>query len=857
MNQRFGAACALILLTFLTSLGRAGVCTEVRSATSIGMRNDLVAVGFDTRYGALTTLKNLATNDEYLKGDAKDGNPFRAYVDTTQLPAVLTLADPYPIQPVEDAMGGKMVDPAACVLAHSSFSREGTSGVLRLTLKHSQTNLQFELRVVLPDEDCAVDLELSVVNDGTSPRQVMVALPYLTALSLGPDRETNLGVRLVAFGQSLAPAWKNSGDLYGRVWGAQWNAVYDVAAGEALGIIARDAELKSKVVRRFPGGGMSIFYTDRHKLTAGERISFPTAQLIVSSGNWKPIARRYGQWLRSTFKLRSRPTWLDDVDLYVGPWIPSPEAVQRARQTPNASGVFSSFRQLDRLYLVSNPDENASGTSGQYDLKEWAQWWQGVIRNKRYDAYHHTDGVYDVREDLGGVEAFREGVARVEKLGRYVGLYVASQTVRNDSPFFADFFPGTTPQDWLAMPRADTKLPAPDPKDGQQSFYMCTRYAPWQDHLAKTIAQLLRQTGARYVRIDEFAATSLVCHNPKHRHADPYESTADILEFLRKIRSAMDQVDPQTALFTESATDITAMYVDGTLNAWSTGPDIGPMRLVIPQFVGLSYHSGQVESALNGFICTAEYACNRAGFRNDHHENLWSPGLEKKPKSYPEAKEWTWPGQKLRWHELGHSFAEAVRRGDPTDVNPIGIGQDPDEWAATLWRSPKYWLMVCGNRAALRPHEPVRVKLPELPDSITSAYEFDTATLEMRQADLTRAPDGVYVTVSSGFAAVLLPTPECPAVIQVPNVPQIAQGTSAQVKLEAFAPWRRGAGGMEIDVAVPGLTVAPTRVRLPGIVSITAPEDSEPGSYALRINGAGCLRAKRWLTVLPTASPPR
>ncbi|MEY3023588.1 MAG: hypothetical protein RJA16_414, partial [Planctomycetota bacterium] len=30
---------------------------------------------------------------------------------------------------------------------------------------------------------------------------------------------------------------------------------------------------------------------------------------------------------------------------------------------------------------------------------------------------------------------------------------------------------------------------------------------------------------------------------------------------------------------------------------------------------------------------------------------------------------------------VGHSFVEAVRRGDPADADPLGIGQDREEWA--------------------------------------------------------------------------------------------------------------------------------------------------------------------------------
>ena len=477
-----------------------------------------------------------------------------------------------------------------------------------------------------------------------------------------------------------------------------------------------------------------------------------------------------------------------------------------------------------------------------------AQYWQGVIRHNRYDAYHHTDGVYDFREDLGGVQAFKEGVRRAGENGRVVGIYIASMTVRNDSTFFK-LHTGTRPEDWLKMESPDAKLPAPD-KDGHQSLYMCPRYDAWRDHLAGVVKRLMRETGAKYIRLDELGSATLVCHNPRHHHANPWSGTPETLAFLKAIRQAMDEVDPDAALFTEGAIDMFSQYCDGTLAMWSAGPDIAPMRLVLPEFVGLSYHWGQVDCALNGFITTDEYACNREGF---------AAGLEQRPKCYlpaPPSDPWgQWPGEdrsrpaslnvgKLRWHELGHTFVDAVRHGDPTDLNPVGLGQDPEEFAARLWRSPKYWLMVGGSRAAVRPAAPVRVKLPELPDAVRSAWEFDVQSLAMRDAQLERTADGIFVTLTAGFSAVLLPLPECPPLVQMDGVAPLSNAKPSELKLAAFSPWRKDLQPFEVSVDAPGLKVSPSHLVLPGAVMVAASPDTEDGSHFLRVTG-DCLRLKR------------
>jgi len=826
-----------VILSLAALLMVAGGCGQPEARIRATLENSAVSLAFDKRTGALVSLRNLATGDECLKKPGGAGNPFRLYVDTTELPWFMR-SDHVGREP--GALGGKLVDPANCTLIRSSSERVGGAGVLRLVYRHAEPDLTCELEVRLPDDDVAATFALTVRNSGEAAHHLMAASPYLSGLGLGSDPETNLAVRLLGFGQSRGKAWANAGGVYGWQWGGQWNAVYEKSLNEGLGLIVQDTTMRDKALCRHPGGIMNVFYFDNQPLKPGESVEYPAAQVIVHRGNWKVVARRYGRWFRSAFPLRRQPRWFDEVDMFLGTWIPHPRDVARHKRNPDNAGVLASFEQLPRLYL-----------NGHNDLQEWAQYWQGVIRHDIYHSYNHTDGVYDVRHDLGGAAGFRTGVVNVEKIGRFVGLYIASRSVRTDSIFFAEPYPGagTKPEDWFMMYRPKARLAKPTTR-GDQTVHMCVRYPPWQDHLAATIKRLLRETGARYVRIDEFGHTFLPCWNPAHKHESPFRAMPEVMEFLRKIRAAIDEVDSDIVLFTEGATDMLALYCDGTLNLWVPGPDIAPMRLTVPNYIGLSYHLGQVDCALNGFVPGTDYACNRYGWWNSHHGKLWSPGLEHKPKNYPKPEGdgyLPWPGGKLRWHELGASFVQAVRHGDPTDINPVGIDQDPEEWASRLWRAREYWLLVCGSRAAYGSETPVRVRLPELPESVRHAFEFDVETLAMRDATLERTNDGIFVTVVAGFSAVLLPKPDCPPVVETSVLPILKPGEASRVKLTAFAPWRASTGDSKVTVAVPGLTVSPREATLPAMVTLKAPRDAESGAYKLLVKG-NSLPLKRWLT---------
>lgn len=818
----------VILIFFASPAQAADGVGEIDTVERVGLENGLVRIEFDRATGELVSLRNLDTDDEYLKETGGHGNPFRAYVDTTELPSALTHPWPELNPPVEGALGGKLIDGRNCILSTFSFERDDEATVLNLEMEHLEPRLLFKLRVKMPVHEPLVEMELTVVNNGVKSHKVMSAVPYLTGLGLGENRETNLGVRLREFGQSRAPAWSLNGDIYSRGWSGQWNAAYEPAMDEGIGMIIKDTDIIDKIIRRFEGGGMSVFYFDNVELSPGEEIKYPATEILVHRGDWKFTARRYAKWFDSAFELREVPEWVDEVDMFVGSWIPHPDSIAEAKKNPDVPGAFYDFRDIERLYLT-----------GYYDLKEWAYYWHSILKTDAYNAYDHTDGTYQIRHDLGGAPALHDGVARLEQLGRHTGFYVAAKTIRLDS----DFFIGKDPKDWMYMGRPDEEIP-----EGAQRIHACLGYKPWQDHIAHVCKRLLWETGAKYIRLDEAGMLFEACYNPAHNHPSPYyECTKWNLEFYRKVREAMDEVDPESLLFTEGGADFLNIYCSGSLRLWWPGGDIAPLKLAVPGYLGFSYGAGQIECALQGFICGNTSPISTGGGFSAHHDGIWGPGLEHFPPCYKE------PGrpESVRWHELGYSFVEAARHGDPTDINPTVPAYSEEElvnWDGRLWRSDKYWLMVCGNQAGIRPDKPVEVKLPELPAEIEYAYEFDFETLARRKVEIRRKNDGVYVTTHNGFSAVFFPKPECPPLVEMSQVSNIEFGSSAKIKFSSFSPWRKSEGSVKVDVDVRGLGGSVTSLKLPGEIQVTVPHIAEAGNYYILVSG-DCLGLKRWIKV--------
>ncbi len=790
-------------------MAQTGRCEQIQTETMVGLANGLVEVGFDIGSGALVSLRNRVTGDEYIKDPGPEGNPFRVWAGITKA---------YTLNAAPESLGGEPVEPAMCRLVDWSFERVGEAGVLKLVLHHVAHYLRFELQVRLPDEEVAADCTLTVRNDGDQAQSIMTAFPYLSGLRLGEQRESNLGLDLNICGAAGQPAWVNTGGIYGRArqMPMQWQAVYEPTKDEGLGFIVMDPDIRNKIIRRFPPAGMSVLYFPPEVLKSGEEYRYPTVRLLVHRGDWRVVARRYRQWFEGAFKLRQPPRWLDEVDLFKGSgpcWIPFPEAVAKAKQHPEAPGAFTSFRQLPRLYLGSHSD-----------LTEWAMYNSLVLSGERREAPQsviHADGTYYPREDIGGVTALREGVAAVHRIGRRMNFYVEGLIVHKDSELTL----GGGGQSW-------TRLDAPGHEYDRykEHWHMCPGCEEWQDHLAEVCKRLLWQTGADGIRLDSLGNYYVPCYNPAHHHDTPFGWNQWIRQLFRKVRAAMDEVNPQATLWTEQPVDFYHEYCDAALVQFCPGRDLAPMRLAVPSYRGIGYSlqdGGTTVRALNGWPGGIPHACA---------EERWWPD-----------KGWYKVGLALRWYELRATFREALLYGDPTDIDPRAP-EDP-EWVGRLWRTARYWLLVGGHLNASALKGPTRVKLPQLPDQVQWAYEFDAATLEMREAQLTRAPDGTYVTMESGFGAVLLPLPDCPPLVQMDDLPALSPGQEVTVDLNAFAPWREKLVEPNVTVTAPGLEVDGSgEVTLPASVQIKVPEGTEPGKYFISVSG-DCLPLKRWVEV--------
>ena len=659
---------------------------------------------------------------------------------------------------------------------------------------------------------------------------MMVAMPYLTGIALGPDKSTNRGVHLRGWGRAQGPAWTRAGGIYGPGWNMQWNAVYEPTLNEGLGLICIDRELKQqpgRLFRRFEPAGMSVLHYPSVELDPGEAMTVMPAELLVHEGNWRVVGKEYRSQISSYIHARRSPEWFR---LYpAGSWLNFPDPV--VTTALKERGENPTFAKL--------MPKRAAAT---FYRTQGYGWQQEFMADGHFSTYH---GEYDrIREDLGGVVSFREGVAAAKKLGRKPFVTVATVSVHPA----ANWLKGKKPQNYWLM---DHPFPSSFPGDTKyRNFFADVRYEPYQDHFSAMIGRLVASTGLDGIYLDEGGGDYYgPNYNPSLAPRSPFALGEKYpgIAFHRKLRAAVDAANPGAVITSENKNEMTLPFLDGAHHNTHPDREIQPFRLVYPRF-GSECLLGAIPALLNnlGSIVRDTIAYQwKVGFGDAHQESIKGKGSQA-PRPAVLAgmtdDEIARRTPSYRYAELRPTLRDWVLHGDVTNEDPVAMVDDArtDEFVARLWKAPRYWLLTAGHFAGWEQETPVVFKLPELPDDIVSALEFDLENLTVTPAPIDRSDRGIFVTVHHGFSAVILAKPDCPPLIEwdFDDSEILRAGESAAVRLTPNV--------RQLQVTCPGLIV--TKVGS-GEFRIGVPEEALSGYYYFEAKSPDAMPLWRALRV--------
>ncbi|MFT3947618.1 MAG: DUF6259 domain-containing protein [Agriterribacter sp.] len=808
----------LTVFFFLYLAGLHAIGRNLYHKRNIRIENARIALTFDGNTGTLIQLINKNTGDNYLKTPS-GGNLFRLYMNTNKMAGLSA-------GPHNDPNGGYIIEAKDCFLKKHAVEQKDNITMLYLHIGAPDTLLHIEVKIVLEHDRDYFDCYLRTHNSGNTTGNVYASFPYFSGVSLGSRPETNLAVNMWDRGYPGIKAWqKNSGGVYGRDVSMQWQCAYEPSVDEGLAFIAMDTAFGNKILTCFPGGGMQALYFDRKDLRPGGSMEWPAARVAVFSGNWRKAAKLYKQWCDHYLTPRPVPQWYkNDVAIRSSAWIPNKEAVEQAKRNGNSNG-FTSFRQLLNLYK-----------GGYADCIEMAMWNEGVnLWPETYGPWM-SSGFLDFRSDLGGRVAFEEGVKRVHQFGRKVAMYVAGYGIRTTSPLFKN-------DDWknwaiVDNEKGEINFGYRGEKDtGIYGIFNCLGYKPWQDNIIR-ICTMLAKAGVDEIRLDEIGFPFKPCFNKAHHHNSPYDSHQWTREFLRRIREATDQINPDLVISTEFFMDYFHTCTNGALVMDCNGPELDAMKVALPDYMAMSYHAGAAEAIISGAIMSKTTA-----YRQDW---AWAHVGIERPADYPSG-----PGISLPFYELYPSFADAFIHANPTERDPFAPA-DP-KWAGHLWKADQYWILTGGHEDLTPlPSGEVEVLLPELPDTFRYAYAFDMTTLAMTPVKIERSDNKIAIRLRHSLNLVFFPSPVCPPLPMIEKITRRKKGQALAVSAKLFAPWNvamLSKSSQTFQLNAPGFGVRRKNNGNAGFsFDIDISSGIEPNNYFLQVTG-NCLPLKKWFAI--------
>ena len=752
-------------------------------------------IEFDRSNGGLRRITNRRLGDECLKNGVAGTMPFRIYADLASEFDIginekfqLRFKDP-------QAITRTLIQPDAC----SVKTGQTANG---LTLLYQARGLAILLEVRLTKQSGVSDWFLRVTNTGDVPREFLTCFPFLDGVRLGGELGRNLATAMDQAGLVVS-AWEREGGVLGESndLSMQWHAIWAPASTSALGLIFMDAEVRPKrLLLREPA--IALHYFPPVTLAPGASIDFPAVRIMVYQGDWRPAARAYRAWYNAAFPHVEPPAWFRESNGNAGIHF-------RKGDRPSYGGqvALQNFRELPAAHIHSPVDN-----------WEYAFFCQTSMRMKDGPYTPHTDGDNIIREDMGGAEALREGIAGDHRLGFHATLYVEGYIVHEESDI-VKFGDGKR---WAIM-RKDGTLTGPYTKQG--FYHMCPGCTEWQEHLARMVGRLLRETDADAIRLDSLGFYYWPCYNPAHHHDTPFGYNQWLKTLLAKVRTAAIAVKPDVLLLTEGSADWLGQWFHGALTS-RCPRDLSPMRLAVGPFRTYVYASGALWGSLSGF---PGGGCSGSDIQ---------------------TMDWNWLCARFPVHE-------ALVWGDVADLDP----QSSDPQIVTRrFEGKGYWVIVAARPAYQGPiwprgtevskeHALYTLTVPGLAAQVEDAALCDVETLTWAPLATETVGEDLRFKLRTNWGLVILRQRCGPAVVTFEPLPKLKKGESTVLHVTALTKEESRTGRLLRTVTAPGLLVEPPEIAVPGEVTIRVPETALPGNYAVSVSNTNGLGARRFLVV--------
>lgn len=799
--------------------------------------NEYLEFSFTSDTGSLIGIRNLLSGNEYLPEKGVTDNPFLVYYNffkEYEYGCAEISGDPKTIS-------NKTFPPSFNIKVSFQRKEDGEKKVLKIVYTDSFGQWKSEITVSLKARTTSSQWKMSLTNIGNSPEQFMGIFPLISGLKLG-DGGKNLMVVNDQAGY-ISPLWSRKGGVYGKggEMSMQWGCIFDETTKDAFGFIVKDDKLKNKEIR-YEKPSIQVRYFPPQILNSGQSIEFPEAEIMVYTGDWKKTAVAYHKWFVNAFKPVKHASWIRRMDSHVGQWFK-----KRGQIFPGDTEIIKG---------LANPMDSFTELPDVYrrlpiDTIEFAFFCRGSMgKDVTGKVFTHTDGDNIIREDLGGPSALKEGVERIHQLGFHFTIYIDGYICPDDSEIALK----GQAKSWRYLNKDGTDT-GPYSKSNSTWMHMCPG-SGWQDHLVKTAARLVRETGADGIRLDSLGGYFQPCYNPSHKHKSPFDYNFWMCELLKKVATAVKKINPNCILTTEHPVDFYSRYFDGALTQqWgpvqiAVSRDVAPMRVALPEYFVIVHNPcGPVAASLMGYIG----GCG--GYEIDSH--------------FIQLSE--------KWRSVMFTVRDIIRWGNAAYDNPQASRKDvvcrrfnADGIDVIVGARPRFV-------TDFSKYGDVKHQLARLRDVFTNAdvdIKENKVSFQVRVDTAGKAPAGVYlydiakVTVkevgfktdgkdivinltSNWFMVILNYGKGKPiALFDIPAVLQPGKTYDLKLSLLGASSRKRLSGSLYApglgwsEAFKPGL-----KVMVPGVSRLTVPPTTSKGEYSIELESKQFLGCKRFVEI--------
>ncbi len=274
-------------------------------------------------------------------------------------------------------------------------------------------------------------------------------------------------------------------------------------------------------------------------LGPGEQLTTAPTTLRGTDGDWRRGFHDYREWLRTWYRpLSPRKAWFREVFNFRQRflWVYDPLYDAREKRFRLGDAVDEARREFGGIDYLHIFDWGNSGALGRI--------------------YGRTGDVSPY-EFLGGRDAFRDAIRRVQQQGVPVGLYIEGYLLQERGRLGQQFG-----AEWQLIGSHGKGLYWPDSTE----MFVCPAVSAWREVQASTYATKVRELDVDGMYLDQFgfANHDKDCWSDRHGHDVPGYAVVGERDTTREVRRRIGATKSNVALYTEETpVDVTSQVQDG------------------------------------------------------------------------------------------------------------------------------------------------------------------------------------------------------------------------------------------------------------------------------------------------------